>query len=607
MKKSKFNLSHNASLTADMGKLIPFCVLDCLPGDSIRLKLQSFVRAQPMLAPLMHQVNLYTQYWFVPYRIVWDDWTDFITGGIGGYDTPTFPTMLINSKTSSLADYFGIPITDTNTTLEVNALPFRAYAEIWNTRYRDEDLQAEVGITKSSGRDFLTNSDLLSCSWAKDYFTTARPFTQRGSQISTPVLLQSNNAQTQMGTCKVSVSGLYPKYDAPLPDYIQSITYDTMHLYMKYYWFEQNLLPRGSINILLQNGPIDIEHLGRVDGVETQKWTVHAGFDNGNIGLVYTATIKFIVDKMHEFEGGAFGDVPIRRNFDLTFNVTEQKSVDTATVNSLLDWTYSQGWTEATNYTIDVGYYLSTGGMSASLNIRDLRLSSALQRYQERSLEYGNRYEEFLQREFGVRPRDSRIQRPEYLGGGKSVLQISEVLQTAEGNNTGVGTMRGHGVSTFSSRGIRFRCPEHGLLIGLLSIRPHADYTQGLRKFWRKFSKLDYFVPELANIGMQEVFETELFANGTIANYDKLFGYVPRYEEYRHEPNRISGEFRDILNYWNLARIFDAPPVLNSDFIRMNPSKRIFAEQTQNSFLIMLRNNIRAYRNVPKKAVNILK
>lgn len=578
MKKSKFNLSHNASLTADMGMLIPFMTLDCLPNDSFQIKLQSFVRAQPMLAPLMHMVNLYTQYWFVPYRIVWDEWTDFITGGLSGNDTPTFPTLKVTPTTSSLADYFGIPVMEKE--LEVSALPFRAYAEIWNTRYRDEDLQSEVAISYDSGEDTITNKDLLRPSWAKDYFTTARPFTQRGSQISVPVS-NISGSNSFAYSANVSFSSYPTSFDFKYyvdNDYEESARYVTCPVVSANFsekFLKENFSIGKSIEISYR-GSYEPTHAGG-------NFVAHTNFEGVTITLHQPkiSSLLTILPKSSGFSGTA--------SFVIS-DKTLSESTPSAVVLPL-------------NKTVSVVF--NSNDSYSSVNIRDLRLSSALQRYQERSLEYGNRYEEFIQREFGIKPRDSRIQRPEYLGGGKSVLQISEVLQTAEGTNTGVGTMRGHGVSAFSTRGIRFRCPEHGVIIGLLSIRPHAVYTQGLNRFWRKFSKLDYFVPELANIGMQEVFSSELYANG--ANYDKIFGYTPRYSEYRSQPNRISGEFRKLLNYWNLARDFDAEPVLNSDFLTMNPSKRVFAEQTQNSFLIMLRNSVRAYRCVPKTAKNILK
>lgn len=572
MKKSKFNLSHNASLTASMGNLIPFCIIDCLPNDSHRLSVDSFIRAQPMMAPLMHNVRFYCQWWFVPYRILWNNWTEFITGGEDGSSAPVFPTIKVTPETSSLADYFGIPVN--NKELEVSALPFRAYAEIWNTRYRDEDLQSEISISYDDGADAVTNTSLMRCSWAKDYFTTARPWTQRGSQISVPV----SSAFTTAGFVTANLSLTYNAdilcIDSKLNNYTASLVSVSF--------------PAGFFNDFSFDNVNNIE-------VTSAQYTGTPTITDDGLLFTYSAStnkdIKISVLCPTKFSGsGTISKLSLSL-------VVSGKASSTGPVSS--------GSISVPNNSFVPVTVKTEGGVINSLNIRDLRLSSALQRYQERSLEYGNRYEEFIQREFGIRPRDSRIQRPEYLGGSKSVLQISEVLQTAEGTDTGVGTMRGHGVGGLRQRPIRFRAPEHGIIIGIFSIRPDSVYTQGLARQWTKFSKLDYYIPELANVGMQEVFQSELYATGD--NHHTLFGYSPRYEEYRRLPNRIAGEFRKLLDYWNLARSFEAPPVLNSSFITMKPTKRVFAEQTQDSFLIMLRNNIKSYRVVPKRAKNILR
>lgn len=591
MKKSKFNLSHDASLTASMGKLIPFMCLDCLPNDSHRFKLQSFVRAQPMLAPLMHRVNLYAQYWFVPYRLLWRDWETFITGGNDGNEDSglLFPTVKVTPTTSSLADYFGLPVNGKE--LEVSAMPFRAYAEIWNTRYRDEDLQTEVGITYDGDLDTTTNTELLNCSWAKDRFTISRPYTQRGSQISVPVdslntgLISKVKSDLKL-TSSVSSVILYAEQNRH-GNNRGNVTLNWVDFSLNNTLLKDSIRLNGSsFSFELERDPLTFT--GNPDTSTSGQWVcVYKNPLYGNLTLKSATTNRWY----------PVGAVPPKTvSVVIRFSNTSVVDDDTTEISTEGKWT-------ANNSTISLVYNVSTG--SSSINIRDLRVASQIQRYQERSLQYGNRYEEFIQREFGIKPRDSRIQRPEYLGGGSSVLQISEVLQTAEGENTGVGTMRGHGVSAFGSRSIRFRAPEHGVIIGLLSIRPHGVYTQGVEKFWRKFSKFDYYTPELASVGMQEIWQSELYANGE--NFDTVFGYEGRYDEYRKLPNRVSGEFRDLLDYWNLARKFDEPPVLNGDFITMNPSKRIFAEQTQDSFLIMLRNSVSSFRCVPKVAKNLLR
>lgn len=580
MKKSKFNLSHNASLTASMGNLIPFCTIDCLPNDSHRLSVDSFIRAQPMMAPLMHNVRFYCQWWFVPYRILWDNWTEFITGGVDNTAAPEFPTMVINPKQGSLADYFGIPVNGKD--LTVSALPFRAYAEIWNARYRDEDLQTELPVSTADGDDKVTSQELQRCSWAKDYFTTARPWTQRGVQISVPV---ESRTQAVYATffADVTVSPNVPSsFVKGLNSYNTTIE-----------------LGFPSLQVLSSSSVLKIPSSSLVRTYYSDNKVSLYSFSDTvfqNNKAYSSLVLKFYVSEDEDLR--SFND-------DVTIIVNIRHEIVKSSETALLDTLTFEVKDDVYEFSGSTKALSITGYAVSNLNIRDLRLSSALQRYQERSLEYGNRYEEFIQREFGIRPRDSRIQRPEYLGGSKSVLQISEVLQTSEGETTGVGTMRGHGVAGLRQRPIRFRAPEHGIIIGIFSIRPDSVYTQGLARQWTKFSKLDYYIPELANVGMQEVFQSELYATGD--NDKTIFGYAPRYEEYRKLPNRISGEFRKLLNYWNLARTFEKPPVLNSDFLKMNPSKRIFAEQTQDSFLVMLRNNIKSYRVVPKRAKNILR
>lgn len=564
MKKSKFNLSYLNSTTGNAGYLIPFLLQPTLPNDSFRISVTSFIRAQPMLAPLMHQVDFFTQYWFVPYRLVWDEWEEFITGGEDLTSAPSFPVLPAgNYDVGTLGDYFGFPI---NVNLSgISVLPFRAYALIWNERYRDEDLQSPVNISFSSGVDNTTSTALLSPSWKRDYFTTARAFTQRGNQISVPIGASSgtpiikyvaDSIVPSSGTQTIKIA--FSPFGDP-----KSVVYNSTNKTLVLTWDE---------------------------GIQSESTTLtnpSATF-NFSAGTINTLPQQ---DSPYVFNG--------------SFSYVETDNVD-ASVDKNYGGNLTISWT---------GSYLIVNNRSVeiqelgNLDIRDLRAASALQRYGERSLLWGNRYEEFIQREFGIKPRDSRIQRPEYLGGGKGVLQISEVLQTAEGSNTGVGTMRGHGVASVSQRPIKFRSPEHGLILGLMSVRPKPVYTQGVNREFLKKSRFDFFTPELANIGMQEVLQRELFF--TEDNSATIFGYSDRYQEYRYNMPKVTGEFRTTLNFWNMARIFDAPPVLNESFINMSRSynsfKRPFASQNTHQFLFMLRNNIKAYRPIPKRALNILK
>lgn len=189
MKRSKFSLSNYKLFSCDMGELVPCGLTEVLPGDSIQQATNALVRASPLLSPVMHPVPVRIHHWFVPHRLVWDEWEDFITGGPDGMDDSVFPTINTPSDTGflvgSLADYLGVP---PGVALRpVSALPFRGYALIYNEWYRDQDLEAPLVIDTDSGADSTTNTVLQHCAWEKDYFTSARPWEQKGPSITLPL------------------------------------------------------------------------------------------------------------------------------------------------------------------------------------------------------------------------------------------------------------------------------------------------------------------------------------------------------------------------------------------------------------------------------------
>jgi len=221
MKRSKFNLSNTQLLSADMGQLIPCGLLEVLPGDTIQHAASILARCMPLSSPPMHRVRIKLHHWFVPHRLVWSSWENFITGGADGLNASVFPTIsLTNVAAKSLADYLGVPVG--NGTQVVSALPFRGYALIWNQWYRDQDLQTPLTISLADGADTTTSTVLQSPAWEKDYFTTARPWEQKGSTVqvasaisgiaanvqqsatSTPTIFQPGSGDTAAGNWKAS-------------------------------------------------------------------------------------------------------------------------------------------------------------------------------------------------------------------------------------------------------------------------------------------------------------------------------------------------------------------------------------------------------------------
>lgn len=236
---------------------------------------------------------------------------------------------------------------------------------------------------------------------------------------------------------------------------------------------------------------------------------------------------------------------------------------------------------------------MSTG----TADVRAVRLAFAMQRYNEARAQYGSRYTEYL-RYLGVRSSDARLQRPEYLGGGKAVVSFSEVLQTAEGTNP-VGTLRGHGISGMRSGRFRRFFEEHGLVMSLLSVRPKAIYANGLHKMWSRVTKEDYFQKELEFIGTQAVLNKEVYYEADGLN-ENTFGYTPRYREYRELPSSIAGDFRTTLTMWHEARLFGSRPALNSTFTNCTPSDRIFAVPSGDNLWVCASHSIAARRMVSR-------
>lgn len=185
MKRSKFNLSHTQLLTGRMGRLIPIGLVEVLPGDTFQHAAQALVRAAPLAVPPMHPVRIDVRHFFVPNRLVFKDWEDFITGGPDGEDTSVLPYRQQEVAVGSTLDYLGVPPGPNPITF--NAMPLRALGLIWNEYYRDQDLQDPVQVEDTPGLDATTYDGEYRVNWEKDYFTTARPFEQKGPAVTLPL------------------------------------------------------------------------------------------------------------------------------------------------------------------------------------------------------------------------------------------------------------------------------------------------------------------------------------------------------------------------------------------------------------------------------------
>ena len=468
--RNKFSLSHTRLLTCDMGELVPIGLTEILPGDSVQHSCSALVRAAPLTAPPMHPLEVRIHHWFVPARLVWDNFDDMITGGPAGTSLPPYPTVNFASAIAvgTLADYFGLPTGTAGLTL--SAIPFRMYQLIWNEWYRDQDLETAAVISTADGADTTTDRNMKNCAWEKDYFTSSRPWEQKGPAISIP-----------LGT----------------------------------------------------TAPVVFTEGGTSPGTRTLLRA--AGGAGTSLNIV---------------EAGTASD-PITAAANLS-------GASTITVNAL-------------------------------------RTAMALQRYEENRARYGSRYVEYL-RMLGIKSSDARLQRPEFLGGGKQLVQFSEVLTTGVNGTDPVGTMKGHGITAMRSNRYRRFFEEHGYIMSLMSTRPKTMYLSGLPRTFNRRAKEDYWQPELQHLGQQAVLNKEVYA--AHATPDGTFGYQDRYDEYRRMESGVSGEFRTTLNNWHFARAFGSTPALNATFVSCVPPETPFAAPASDVLWIMAKHSIQARRLV---------
>lgn len=491
-KRSTFDMSHVNSTSMKMGYIVPVMYQECLPGDTWQFDSKFFVRVAPLVAPVMHRVWIDSFTFFCPWRILWNSWEDYITGGPDGTDASVPPTISIKPTVGTLADYFGLPLSAN--AISVSALPFRAYAMIWNHFFRDQRLQDELPISLEDGPDTTTSTVLQSAAWQKDYFTTASPEPQLGPGVVLPI-----------------------GQEAP---------------------------------VLPKSGPSP-------NGWAGPAFTIA----NTPEGRPLSAALAPDIPYAYAAFQGTTGSGPI-----------------------------------GSVYWGDPNLKVDLSGVTG-VNINQLREAYSLQRWQEKRMLYGARYEDLLHF-WGLRTQDSRLQHPEFIASKHGTLQFSEVLQTsADSNNDGVGSLYGHGIGAMRTGRHRYYCWEHGLMLSFLIVRPQAVYTQGIERFWTRKTRYDYWNPEFQHIGQQEVYRKEVFADGTDAD-DTVFGYQNRYDEYRRGKNHVTGEFRTTLNYWNMARDFENAPSLNAEFITCNPTDRIYqlSAELSDQLYVMVQNDMIAKR-----------
>ena len=250
----------------------------------------------------------------------------------------------------------------------------------------------------------------------------------------------------------------------------------------------------------------------------------------------------------------------------------------------------------------------ATANLSAgsTFDVATLREAFQIQRWLELNARGGVRYTEFLKSHFGISPRDEVLQRPEYIGGTKSSVVVSEVLQTSASTDgsTPQGHLAGHGLGAVSDFVCSYTAKEFGYIVGIASWMPKPSYQQGVNRIFSRNTRYDFYFPEFAHLSEQAVTRGELYATGTSTDTE-IFGYQSAYNEMRYMPSINAGGMRDTFKYWHLGRIFTGQPTLNAGFLTTNSAysggirKDIFASQSEPGLLVQIGNLVKAIRPMP--------
>lgn len=476
--RSAFDRQFSHKTTFDSGLLIPVYVDEVLPGDTFSLKMTAFARLATPLFPIMDNLHLDTFFFFVPNRLLWNNWQRFMgqqdnPGDSISYVIPQHTSPVGGYPVGSLQDYMGLPTVgqvSASYAVSHSALPLRAYNLIWNEWFRDENLQNSAVVYKDDGPDPSAVYSLRRRGKRHDYFTSCLPWPQKGGLAVT--------------------------------------------------------LPLGS------SAPVRIQS---ADGTL-----------NGKI-------------------------VGLDRNAS---NVTGA-GYNTTQANTIAGY-----WPTNTQGTLYAD--LST---ATAATINQLRQSFQIQRLLERDARGGTRYTEIIRAHFGVISPDQRLQRPEYLGGGSVPISITPVAQTsgtsASGTTTPLGNLAAVGTTIANGQGFSQSFTEHGIILGLVSVRADLTYQQGLRRMWSRSTRYDFYFPAFAMLGEQAVLNKEIYCDGTSSD-NLTFGYQERWAEYRYFPSMITGLFRSTaagtIDAWHLAQKFATRPMLNDAFIQdMPPVSRVVA------------------------------
>lgn len=553
-----FNLSHDVKSTYNFDKLYPFLCHPVNPGETFNCRAEVFMRTMPLLAPVMHNVDMFFYFFFVPNRLLWnakrkEDWKTFITGGEKGdfgdhgyKDNPSndyvLPhwnySMLANSSKAehgNLLDHLGFPSVDESGASDIKAniepissLPLRAYQLVYNEYFRNQNVQNEIEFSFDSGLETSANFAKLitlrkKC-WEKDYFTSCLPFQQRGEAVQLPLMTGSVNfSGTLTGTTQT----------------------------------EKFLESSGGIDTL--------KDLLWVEGSTPDDYLV--GSNTANPSQPY-AKVKLV------------------GNTTVTGGTLQFTGANIGTITDF-------------RYCLRLQQWLENNARCGSRYIEQILAHFGVMSSDAR-----------LQRPELLG------------GGKIPLIFSDVPQTSSSDNESVQGNLAGKGMLYGKTAGFKKYFEEHGILLGICCIIPRTSYSQGIPRYWRAMDKTDFYFPEFAHLSEQAVLNSEIYYDPTTlspaagsAGYangpDGVFGYQGRFVEYRYIPSSVHGELRNTLSYWHFGRLFDSLPRLNSSFVQAQSRVNVFsiddiANGDDDPMIAQIHLDMKAVRPMPKFAVPTL-
>lgn len=602
-KRNVFNLGFENRLSTDLFRLTPVMCKEVLPDDVFTIRPEMFARVMPALnAPVMQRFNLRTYNFFVPTRIIWDEFEQWINPKSGTSDivaprVTIAPDVVASNSIDiigpkSLADYlglnFGLAPEDQASSNKFNAgmrkiftdgdslvhpitfsaLPFRAYQQIYNDWFIDLNNVDIADFSKGSGVEEITLEGasaydhpvyqkllkIRNRAWEHDYFTSAMPDPQRGPDVmafdgadSSEVDIVPKEGSSilvkDIGLPRIPVDGVTFGFSG------NYLTFEEM-VNQRYldFGFNSAAAFRDANNIVLVNNKPFMKNL-------------------------YSSTDDLFPGKIQpQAQGAGLNDVSILfKTASGDYKAIPVNIVANASGGGTV-YHYDGGFFGI--HAEDIANVLETSGSAGSVpgvTVEELRIRMQMQSFLERNEIGGSRYTEMLYAHWGVKDPDGRLQRSEFIGGSVQPIMINEVTQTsAPTDDDPLGQYAGQGTSASMGRKIRYRVPEHGFIITLVAIMPRTGYFQGIEPMWTRFDRLQMFWPSFAHLGEQEVKNQEVMF--TCHDPEGTFGYQQRYAEYKASYDQVHGDMKGSLAFWHGARSFATPdtaddiPKLSGEF-----------------------------------------